>query len=201
MAAVSSLGALAAIQRVASDPARAGFVVVNPARAGFVVVNPAWAGFARERILLKLCVAECVVARDARGASAGAACAGMRAGPRGAGAGTARVGACAGLRGAVCRAARSSSRAASARWSRGGAPCWAPGPRPAASWLVRGASPQHTPVPPGVATSGGMYSGGMSTGQFITSERSLRKRRPWRGLVKKSPIMSSVLQWRTVSQP
>ena len=67
--------------------------------------------------------------------------------------------------------------------------------------LVRSASPQHTPAFTGVAIRRGGYSGGMSIGQFITSVRSRRNSSPYRGFVKKSPIVSSVWQCRTVNQP
>ena len=69
-----------------------------------------------------------------------------------------------------------------------------------------GAFLQHTPVSVsgvGVASASGagMYSGGMSTGQFMTRARSVRNLMPCRGLVKKSPIMSSVTQCLTDSHP
>ena len=60
---------------------------------------------------------------------------------------------------------------------------------------------QHTPVSLRDMSLGDMYSGVILIGQFMTKLRSLRNSYPCRGLVKKTPIMSSVGQCLTVSHP
>ena len=61
--------------------------------------------------------------------------------------------------------------------------------------------PHHIPVSSGVCLRGDMYSGGISIEQFVRSALNHRNISPWSGLVKKPPIMSSVGQCLTVSQP